>query len=410
MLLNPRRAAATTDAFMNCHKVFGEVYGRFESLKSEDPRRREPAHGTRHMYSVAMAAIEMLNKDSGFWQLAPSARDITTNLAGIAAIAHDMVRNPSETGKTGGSDKEMSDGYLSADVLRLLRFHGCNAINGYMMISNAEAKMRIEGFGSVLKEFYEVGIAGKRLYGLTFLDDAEFRAITNAIEANEFPLDEVSRRLKELKRQENMVEFYTLLGLTWGDKGAQGIGPSIIWRRAEFVARDRHDKGDLRECVSRARGEGFAGNTRVLVFALESLRRIYALKFEGDYPEELSGPIREMRGIELDIYFAAAKSLGFRNERELLEYGLRIEYPGLRGEEEKIRSRLNFGLSTERIAAATGEQGEAVIMHYAAGEDLPALSGKEAQSWMERIAEDGKADKAEQFRDYMRGLERVVRL
>ncbi len=370
--------ARTGNALSTAFGLFDEYY---QAHKAADGS----AHGRKHVYSVAMNAVELIGKvykgDAGL------PVESLQHVVAICAMAHDFVRNPAEKGKAEGRLEE-SDGYLTANALEVIR------------------KADLE--------------SGNNRYGLATLADAEFDAVQFAIRENENPLSKTKATLADVKI--SPLKRYMLLGLTWGDKGTEGLGARVIKRRAEFVSGERCSKlegksGDLVDYIASVEMVSedhrkipladMPKRARALVFALESLRRTRAGKVETDYPEDLQKEVRRLRELEYDVFWSAASYLGFKGEADLLKFGLDTGYPGFAKEREKIEG--NMRRSEFGIDQGKGEEAAALINYYtemwrakALGSPMPVPPGGDhVRLWMSQIAAAENVEPIAQFKGYV---------
>ncbi len=399
---NPSEARArTTKALKKVFAYFNKAYDILEESG------REAAHARDHVYPAALEAMRVAEENARKQGLNPDSVKALANIAGITAIVHDLIRRAGETGKTGLSDLSQSDGFKTVRLLESRRNAWLNQIR--------EGKIKEDETG------------------LTFLTDSEFNAVKKAIQDNELPLEKIREKLEDENKP--VLEKIVLLGLTWGDKGREGLGAKVVERRAQFVAGERHDtdpemkpfvekllkgEGKKGEGAAETEGEGKKGegegngkkgegaaetkkftveDTKKLAFLLESLRRIRALKVASDYPLELVPEVERMRKMEEDVYYSLIKHFNFESENELLEFGLKHGYPGLKEYVEKIKE--NIPAESKKIISLISEekanQAAQLVLHYAHPKVYAQPSGEYADKWVSEIKAESKRKAREEF-------------
>ena len=388
---NPREARErTSKALKQCFEYFNKAYEMLEK------RGRSAAHGREHVYPAALEAMRIARENASKQGLSEDCQVALANLAAITGMVHDLIRRVGETGKTGLSSLEQSDGFKTAKLLETRR-------------------------KAWLKQIRE-GKIKRDETGLTLLEDREFNAIIKAIRDNELELESVKKKLdSKPENVDEKLEKILLLALTWGDKGLEGLGPKVVKRRAEFVAGERHDSDEeLKPFVEKLKKDGVSEETsRKLVFLLESLRRIRGLKAASDYPEELKSEVDKLRELEEDVYYSLLKHIsllkGFKldsketkldSEEKLLEFGLKHGYPGLEKVKEKIKrnipsesEKVLSGISEEKARAAAD-----LVLHYAKPNTFSKPSGRHAEEWISKIEAELKRDPRNEFEKLVKRL------
>ncbi len=370
---NPREVRErTTKALKHCFEYFNKAYDLLETRKG-----RKPAHARDHVYPAALEAMRVAEENARKQGLDVDSAIALANLAGITGMVHDLIRRAGEAGKTGLSDLAQSDGFRTARSLEASRQHW-------------------------LKRTRERGV--KDITGLTLLKDDEFGAIIKAIRDNEFTLKEIGNKLESKPKLEKIL----LLALTWGDKGPEGLGAKVVKRRAEFVAGDRHDSDEEMKPFVKKLSEGGRGvaETKKLAFLLESLRRIRALKVVSDYPPDLRPEVNRLRKLEEDVYYSLIKHFGFKSEKELLEFGLKYGYPGLK--EKKAEIEKNISAESEKTIAGTSkekaDEAAQLVLHYAHPQLYAKPSGEHANKWISEIDAESKRKPREEFEKLVKRL------
>ncbi len=370
---NPSEARKrTTKALKKVFSYFNKAYDTLEKSGG-----REPAHARDHVYPAALEAMRVAEENARKQRLNSDSVKALANLAGIAAIVHDLIRRAGETGKTGLSALSQSDGFKTVRLLEKRR-------------------------SAWLKQIREGKIKEDET-GLTFLTDSEFNAITKAIQDNELSLEKIREKLEDENKP--LLEKIVLLGLTWGDKGPEGLGATVVKRRAEFVAGKRHDTDlEMKPFVEKLLGmreerKFTVADTKKLAFLLESLLRIRAKKTASDYPPELVSEVNRMRKMEEDVYYSLIKHFNFESEDELLEFGLNHGYPGLEEFSEKIKENIpkDSKKMISSISKEKANQAAQLVLHYAHPDVYAKPSGEYAGKWVSEIEAESKRKAREEF-------------
>lgn len=237
----------------------------------------------------------------------------------------------------------------------------------------------------------------RKTTGLTLLNDVEFRAVARAIEDNELTLKEIGEKLESRPLMEKIL----LLALTWGDQGVEGLGAKVVKRRAEYVAGERHDSDEeMKPFVKRLSEEGRGvAETKKLAFLLESLRRIRALKVVAEYPSDLRSEVNRLRKLEVDVYYSLIKHFNFKSEKELLEFGLKYGYPGLKAKKTELEK--NTTAESEKIIAGISkekaDEAAQLVLHYAHPDRYVKPSGVHAAKWISEIDLEARRKPREEF-------------
>ena len=341
----------------------GVVEGVFRWIDYEISKGvRKTAHDAVHVGSVAKwAAWYILNHGEEFGVSGEEKEDVAA-VAAFTGLMHDLIRNPTES-------EEVSDGIVTADVLRMLKATQQRKAEKFLLYSNGKVYEVPEGAvdtaadGLLRPKSEDVGrnpvyeertvasalaaasilkVMGPEALEWFFLPEGAVELSARAIEVNE---------IKETGKILAVADGFESAGralqyaLTFADKGIEGMGPRVVVRRAQFVSGERvylpHGdlvKMGLRGKLSKALGRPVSDEElRISAFVLESLWRIFGQKNLSDFPSgEPWDMVRESRAFETAVFYSSAlwvmERFSLRSLSDLLELGKRVGYPKLSDE------------------------------------------------------------------------------
>jgi|GEM_PF-4087225 len=301
---------------------------RIYSLQ-EEKRERNSAHNSGHMLRTGIAAARYSRKKNGE----------TAKLAAITGLLHDFVRAPREV-------EGRSDGIITADLLKYMVF-GRHKIHRDYIDEYSRLESLYPEEMKVMRTFFQPM-------------ERETIDIAEAIEFNERKISEIIRIIIAFRNQGIADRALIQEALLYGDQGIEGIGPSVVVRRAQFVSGERaenpEDVGAMRD---RILSSDFSENEfRLLAFLGESMIRMYAKKAIDDFPKGgMWDELRNLRKVEASVchslvmYFL--KRGPFRNEKEILEFLHKNDFPRMDSFAVKILDNLGNSEFTLPLLASS---------------------------------------------------------
>lgn len=347
--------------------------------QQEQSGQRGKAHNAQHQYAVAFNAAQRAEALAQQHGLSAAEREHVVNLAWLMGITHDLVRNPAEKAKS--TEARLGD---------------------------------TDGFATTLELWHsKQGRGNEKLReALSHLEKRDVASIGWAILENERPNEQVAEKIRSAYKKGSVQHAILLDALTFGDKAAQGTGPTVVKRRAEFVSGERHDNPEdlaqyAHNVLSSEQGRDKAidseSKTRLLVYVLESLLRIHGLKPVSGFPEGMRQAVQEKRSMENEVYFGVLKHLGFTSENELLKFGLTTGYPNLEANKKTIERELASSKSEnvlKKLSKAAATQAAKLVLSFAYAQvtqKFEKATGAHASRWMQQIEEESKAKPTEEI-------------
>ncbi|NPA22018.1 MAG: hypothetical protein GXN92_00330 [Candidatus Micrarchaeota archaeon] len=315
--------------------------------------KRKSAHDETHMLNVAKAAAEYVKYKK------PRGHGRILSLATLAGLTHDLVRAPKEVNRELGT----SDGYITAEVLR------------YLHDGKVKNPKLLETVKEIVEKNYKLGQLGKFLQKF---EKKNIEIVARVIERNEGKVEDI---LREVEGLDNEMEKLVSLALMYADKGVEGIGPRVVYRRAAFVSGERFFKGDLqnlKENLEKVLGKEVSEEeAMVAAFVFESFRRIFSSKSLDALPDdEMWKKVKESRDFEMDVFKGLAGWLmdrwGVRDYEELLEIAKKAQYPVLHDKDyPKVKEQLK---KVDEKRPQANEDAVHMVLAIAYGEFQPEKS------------------------------------
>ena len=279
----------------------------------ERKRERNSAHDSGHLLRTGIAAARYSRKKKD--------KD-AARLAAVTGLLHDFVRSPREV-------EGRSDGMVTADLLK------------YMVFGKHKQHEDHIREHSRLESLYPEEMKILR----TFLQsiETEIVDIADAIALNERGVFEIIRAIIAFKTQGRMLDALIQEALLYGDQGVEGVGPSVVVRRAQFVSGERaenpEDVGAMRESIL---SSGFSENEfRLLAFMGESMIRMYATKVIDDFPEgKIWDELKDLRRMEASVYHSLRLYFldrgPFKEETDIFQFLSQKGFPRMDAFAERI--------------------------------------------------------------------------
>lgn len=334
--------------------------------------KRGAAHNAQHMLRTAIAAADYVMKKANDYNT--KYKKQLARVAAATGLLHDLVRIPHEI-------EGREDGIVSADLIEHMTE---SSYSGHEDVRIALTQL-VEQHSEELETIRDF---------LRSFGNAQLAMMARTIRANEGNVNQIlesAKGLHDLGRDEEAILYEALM---FGDKGVEGLGPSVVVRRAQFVSGERAenpgDIGALRHDVLQHAYSEI--EYRLLAFIGESMIRIYSGKKLSDFP---AGPmwdkVKQSREFELKVYRALLEHFDIRyyqSEDDLFRYLLNMEFPKMAKSEEKISK----GIEKACKAAIDGcfvTDAVSLVLGLAYTQSKDQILRAKAESYLRRVENGG---------------------
>jgi hypothetical protein len=293
--------------------------------KQQGAGKRKSAHNEGHMLRTAVAAADYVMKNPHGLKVEDKKK--LARIAAVTGLLHDLVRLPHEI-------KGRQDGIVTADLLEQI----CGAMNHDQNDVRVAQTQLVDNYPQEMKTVREF---------LSELGSVSLMMGALAIRINEGSVKQIleaSGQMLEIGRDEQALLNEALM---FGDKGLEGLGSSVIVRRAQFVSGERaenpEDVGALKkDILAHAHTEE---EFRLFAFIGESMIRIYSNKSLADFPKnECWDEAKAGREIELKVYRSLLDHFDIKcylTEHDVFKYLLGMGFPKMGDSEERITSAID---------------------------------------------------------------------
>jgi SAM-dependent methyltransferase len=299
------------------------VTGIYDSQVEEG--KRGPAHGSIHSLRCGIAAAEYIDRNPD--ELEVDNKEALMQAAAITGLLHDFIRKAHDGEGRKGSQ-------ITADMIE------------YLAGSNPDAfdDKEVKDTRRKLAESYPEEMRILTDFLKEYPDYVSM--ISQVIRINDESADEVMAAADKIEKKGLSEHALLCKSLMYANMGTEGIGESVIVRRAQHVSgvrsEDSEDLGALKSIIDR---HGFNDREfKLLTFLGDSMVRMYSENAVENLPsDDLWDNLKKVSQIEAKVYDSLVYYFEENHdweEREIFDFLLNCGFPGMEQCKERILARI----------------------------------------------------------------------